>query len=112
MWVLDTLQTLIIQIGLLAGCLLCAKRIVVDQVMSVGDFVLFLSYVTQLYGPLGYFGSYYKTIQKNFVDIEKLMDLFEENTEERQECRVVGSGTMELLAHDSTIEFRICTLTR
>jgi ABC-type multidrug transport system fused ATPase/permease subunit len=81
MWVLDVLQTLIIQFGLLAGCLLCAKRIIIDKTMTVGDFVLFLSYVTQLYGPLGYFGSYYKTIQKNFVDMEKLMDLFDEEKE-------------------------------
>jgi ABC-type transport system involved in Fe-S cluster assembly fused permease/ATPase subunit len=81
MWILDGLQNVIIQGGLLAGCLLCAKRILIDQTMTVGDFVLFLSYMTQLYGPLNYFGNYYKTIQKNFVDMEKLMDLFEEKLE-------------------------------
>jgi ATP-binding cassette subfamily B (MDR/TAP) protein 6 len=81
MWILDGLQNFIIQGGLLAGCLLCAKRILMDKTMTVGDFVLFLSYMTQLYGPLNYFGNYYKTIQKNFVDMEKLMDLFEEKLE-------------------------------
>lgn len=54
--VLNTAQNVIIQVGLLAGCLLCAKRITIDRTMTVGDFVLYLSYITQLYGPLNWFG--------------------------------------------------------
>ena len=38
MWLLDSLQNIIINTGLLVGCLLCAKRILIDQVMTVGDF--------------------------------------------------------------------------
>jgi ATP-binding cassette subfamily B (MDR/TAP) protein 6 len=53
--ILNTIQCTVIQLGLLAGCLLCAKR-VVDGSMTVGDFVLFMSYITQLYGPLNWFG--------------------------------------------------------
>jgi len=53
---LNTTQNIIMQIGLLAGCLLCAKRIVIDKTMTVGDFVLYLSYITQVWGPLNYFG--------------------------------------------------------
>jgi ATP-binding cassette, subfamily B (MDR/TAP), member 6 len=56
MWILDTLQNLIIHAGLLSGSMLCAKRILIDQSMTVGDFVLYLSYLTQLYEPLNYFG--------------------------------------------------------
>ena len=63
MWLLDSVQNIIIQVGLLAGCLLCAKRVLIDKTMAVGDFVLYLSYLTQLYEPLNYFGNYYKTIQ-------------------------------------------------
>ncbi|KAJ3217212.1 Homocysteine S-methyltransferase 1 [Dinochytrium kinnereticum] len=78
---LNMAQTFIIQAGLLVGCLLCAKRIVVDGTMVLGDFVLYLTYITQLYGPLNWFGNYYRVIQKNFVDMEKMLDLFEENVE-------------------------------
>lgn len=56
LWVLDGVQNVIVQVGLLCGCLLCAKRIMIDQTMTVGDFVLYLSYITQLYGPLNWFG--------------------------------------------------------
>ncbi|KAJ3056312.1 Homocysteine S-methyltransferase 1 [Rhizophlyctis rosea] len=81
LWVLNTTQNFIIQIGLVVGCLLCAKRIIVDQTMTVSDFVLYLSYITQLYGPLNWFGNYYRQIQKNFVDMEKMLDLFKEPVE-------------------------------
>ncbi|KAJ3109039.1 Homocysteine S-methyltransferase 1 [Phlyctochytrium planicorne] len=78
---LNMAQSLIIQFGLLVGCLLCAKRIVVDETMQIGDFVLYLTYITQLYGPLNWFGNYYRVIQKNFVDMEKMLDLLEEDIE-------------------------------
>ncbi|KAJ3277784.1 Homocysteine S-methyltransferase 1, partial [Borealophlyctis nickersoniae] len=81
LWVLNSTQNVIIQVGLLVGCLLCAKRIVFDQTMTVGDFVLYLTYITQLYGPLNWFGNYYRAIQKNFVDMEKMLDLFQEPIE-------------------------------
>jgi ABC-type transport system involved in Fe-S cluster assembly fused permease/ATPase subunit len=107
MWILDGLQNVIIQTGLIVGCLLCAKRILVDGTMTVGDFVLFLSYLTQLYGPLNYFGNYYKTIQKNFVDMEKMMDLFEESIEIEDSVDAVP-----LQLQHTAIEFSIHCLTR
>ncbi|KAJ3410394.1 Homocysteine S-methyltransferase 1 [Chytridiales sp. JEL 0842] len=79
--VLNTAQNLIIQAGLLIGCLLCARRIIVEGTMNLGDFVLYLTYITQLYVPLNYFGNYYRVIQKNFVDMEKMLDLLEESIE-------------------------------
>ncbi|KAJ3330284.1 ATP-binding cassette sub- B member 6, mitochondrial [Blyttiomyces sp. JEL0837] len=80
-WVLSTAQNLVIQGGLLAGCILCAKRILVDHTMDLGDFVLYYTYVNQLYGPLNFFGNAYRVIQKNFVDMEKMLDLFRHEVE-------------------------------
>ncbi|KAI9218365.1 hypothetical protein BC828DRAFT_388877 [Blastocladiella britannica] len=68
-------QNLIIQLGLLAGAMLCAYRVAVRRSMTVGEFILFISYITQLYGPLNSFGSYYRQLQKNFVDMESLLHL-------------------------------------
>ncbi|PIA18697.1 hypothetical protein COEREDRAFT_79698 [Coemansia reversa NRRL 1564] len=34
-----------------------------------------------LYGPLNWFGTYYRVIQKNFIDMEKLLELFDEPVE-------------------------------
>ncbi|KAJ2702629.1 ATP-binding cassette-type vacuolar membrane transporter Hmt1 [Coemansia sp. IMI 209128] len=73
---LNTGQNLIVQFGLLAGALLSAKR-VSEGKMTVGDFTMLLSYINQLYGPLNWFGTYYRIIQKNFIDMEKLLELFD-----------------------------------
>ncbi|KAJ2725018.1 ATP-binding cassette-type vacuolar membrane transporter Hmt1 [Coemansia sp. Benny D115] len=70
-------QNLIVQAGLLVGAILGAYRVYQGE-MTVGDFTMLLAYITQLYVPLSWFGSYYKTIQKNFIDMEKLLDLFKE----------------------------------
>mgnify|MGYP001807331395 CR=1 FL=1 len=40
---------------------------VADHSLTVGDSVLFLSLMAQLYGPLNFFGSYYRTIQQYMV---------------------------------------------
>jgi ABC-type transport system involved in Fe-S cluster assembly fused permease/ATPase subunit len=74
---LNTAQNVVITLGLLTGLLLCAKR-VVDHELTVGDFVAFITYLLQLYQPLNWFGTYYRVIQQNFVDMEKMLDLFEE----------------------------------
>ncbi|KAJ1900373.1 ATP-binding cassette-type vacuolar membrane transporter Hmt1 [Kickxella alabastrina] len=73
-------QNLIVQLGLLAGALLSAHRVYEGE-MTVGDFAMLLAYITQLYGPLTWFGTYYRVIQKNFIDMEKLLELFDEPIE-------------------------------
>lgn len=75
---LNTAQNIVITIGLFIGLLLTAKR-VQDHILKVGDFVLFLAYLLQLYQPLNWFGTYYRVIQQNFIDMEKMLDLFEED---------------------------------
>ncbi|CAG8506513.1 9915_t:CDS:10, partial [Scutellospora calospora] len=80
LYILNTAQNVTIQFGLLAGLLLCAIRIAKNE-MSIGDFVMYLSYILQLYAPLNWFGNYYRTIQKNFVDMEKMLDLLQEPPE-------------------------------
>ncbi|KAJ3359688.1 Homocysteine S-methyltransferase 1 [Kappamyces sp. JEL0680] len=75
---LNTAQNVVITLGLLSGLLICAKR-VQDHQLSVGDFVGFITYLLQLYQPLNWFGTYYRVIQQNFVDMEKMLELFEKN---------------------------------
>ncbi|RUS34342.1 ABC transporter type 1, transmembrane domain-containing protein, partial [Jimgerdemannia flammicorona] len=48
---ISTVQNVILQVGLLTGCLLCARRVTMGT-MTVGDFVAYIGYMTQLYGPL------------------------------------------------------------
>jgi len=95
--ILNSAQNFVIALGLLVGCLLCAKRIV-DGQLNVGDFVLFITYLQQLYQPLNWFGTYYRMINQNFIDMEKMLDLFKENPEIKDDPDAkplhVDSGTV------------------
>ena len=54
---LNSCQNLVITLGLLVGSLMVVRRIVLDGTMNVGDFVLFVAYLQQLYQPLNWFGT-------------------------------------------------------
>ncbi|XP_014664241.1 PREDICTED: ATP-binding cassette sub-family B member 6, mitochondrial-like, partial [Priapulus caudatus] len=56
---LNMVQSIVINAGLLAGTLYCASLIVNARTLTVGDYVLFSSYILQLYVPLNWFGTYY-----------------------------------------------------
>ncbi|XP_037705645.1 ATP-binding cassette sub-family B member 6, mitochondrial [Choloepus didactylus] len=77
---LNQTQNLVIGVGLLAGSLLCTY-FVSEQKLQVGDFVLFGTYIIQLYMPLNWFGTYYRIIQANFIDMENMFDLLKEEKE-------------------------------
>ncbi|KAK0175312.1 hypothetical protein PV327_009070 [Microctonus hyperodae] len=79
--ILNTMQNIIVCAGLLAGSLLCLDLIVYEKTLTVGDYVLFASYIIQLYVPLNWFGTYYRAIQKNFIDMENMFDLLREEQE-------------------------------
>lgn len=59
---LNTMQNLVISGGLLAGSLLCVYLVVTHKGLTVGDYVLFSSYILQLYVPLNWFGTYYRQV--------------------------------------------------
>ncbi|KAK3811350.1 MAG: P-loop containing nucleoside triphosphate hydrolase protein [Linnemannia elongata] len=73
--ILNTTLNVVIQGGLAAGCLLCAQR-VTQKEMAVNDFVMYYAYIFQLYGPLDQFGASYRYLQKLFVDMEMMLDVF------------------------------------
>ncbi|KAM3585387.1 uncharacterized protein V6R79_016624 [Siganus canaliculatus] len=97
---LNQTQNLIIGSGLLAGSLLCAY-FVTEGKFQVGDFVLFGTYIIQLYTPLNWFGTYYRMIQNSFIDMESMFKLFEEEEEVRDE---VNAGN--LLFKQGKMEFK------
>ncbi|XP_036400991.1 ATP-binding cassette, sub-family B (MDR/TAP), member 6a [Megalops cyprinoides] len=77
---LNQTQNVIIGAGLLAGSLLCAY-FVTENKFQVGDYVLFGTYIIQLYTPLNWFGTYYRMIQNSFIDMESMFKLFTEEAE-------------------------------
>ncbi|KAM9328441.1 ATP-binding cassette sub-family B member 6-like [Pholidichthys leucotaenia] len=96
---LNQSQNLVIGSGLLAGSLLCAY-FVTEGKLQVGDFVLFGTYILQLYSPLEWFGTYYRLIQNAFIDMENMFKLFEEEEEVKDE---VNAGTLHY--YQGKVEF-------
>ncbi|CAJ0942397.1 unnamed protein product, partial [Mesorhabditis belari] len=78
---LNFTQNSIIGLGLVAGSLLVAYLISVDRRLTVGDYVLFTTYILQLYSPLNFFGTVYRTIQRSFIDMENMFDLMRQDVE-------------------------------
>ncbi|XP_044763694.1 ATP-binding cassette sub-family B member 6 [Coccinella septempunctata] len=98
--ILNTVQNVIICGGLLIGSLLCVHMVVDTHELTVGDYVLFASYIVQLYVPLNWFGSYYRAIQKNFVDMENMFDLLKEEEEV-----IDAPGAGPLVVKKGVVEF-------
>lgn len=59
--VLNFFQKTTMGIGLLSGSLICARNVYSGK-LTVGDYILFISYVEQLYGPLNALGMYYRSV--------------------------------------------------
>uniref|UniRef100_A0A672RX56 ATP-binding cassette sub-family B member 6 n=1 Tax=Sinocyclocheilus grahami TaxID=75366 RepID=A0A672RX56_SINGR len=88
---LNQTQNLIIGLGLLTGSLLCAY-FVTEGKFQVGDYVLFGTYIIQLYTPLNWFGTYYRMIQNSFIDMESMFKLFTEEEEVKDD---VNAGNLD-----------------
>lgn len=71
---LNVAQSLIIFSGLAAGLSVCTSGIAQGH-LTVGDAVLFVTLMQQLYAPLNFFGSYYRMIQQSVIDMESMFDL-------------------------------------
>jgi ABC-type transport system involved in Fe-S cluster assembly fused permease/ATPase subunit len=73
-------QSAIIAIGLVLVMGLSAQRILQGQA-TIGDFVLINTYMLQLYMPLNFLGTAYRTLTQALVDMEKMFILLEEKSD-------------------------------
>ena len=90
-----------ITLGLFAGLFICVQR-VSQKSLTVGDFVSFIAYLLQLYQPLNWFGTYYRVIQQNFIDMEKMLDLLDMNESIQDD-----SDATDLILNGGSIVFGI-----
>lgn len=88
--VLNVGQGFIIAIGLIA-LLWFAAIDVVEQTMTVGDFVLVNSYLIQLYIPLNILGFAYREIKLALVDMEQMFNLLDvpQDVQDKPESRTI-----------------------
>jgi len=100
---LNFAQSFIMNGGLLAGSLL-AGYMVSEDTKTVGDYVLFGTYIMQLMGPLNWLGTLYRVIQESFVNMENMLDLMDEPIEVSD-----VSNAPDLITTRGKIEFKDVT---
>lgn len=101
---LNALQSMVIVTGLIGGCMLCAWAVVHGLnglELSSGDYVLFGTYIIQLFSPLNWLGTYYRMIQQSFIDMENMFELLNEEEEIKD---IPGAKALEL--KEGKIEFK------
>ncbi|KXZ43254.1 hypothetical protein GPECTOR_96g720 [Gonium pectorale] len=87
---LSITQASVVWMGLAAG-MVVAVRGVVSRSLTVGDAVLFITMMNQLYVPLTFFGSYYRQVQKALIDMENMFELLDTDPSVRDPP---GAGTL------------------
>ena len=75
---MNTIQNLVFMLGLIVVCFIAAYQVTIG-LLKVGAFVVILQYMTQLQGPLNFFGTFYRMIQNNMINSERMLELFKEN---------------------------------
>jgi ABC-type transport system involved in Fe-S cluster assembly fused permease/ATPase subunit len=85
-------QAVIISGGLIA-VMSMAGRGVVGGTMTVGDFVLVMTYLIQLYTPLDFLGYVYREVKQSLTDMEVLFGLMQVTPEIRDRA---GAGDLKI----------------
>jgi len=92
-------QNLVFTAGLMITCFIAAYQVSIGQ-LKVGKFVALLTYMSQLQGPLNFFGTFYRMIQSAMINAERMLELFKEK------ATVIDSPTAkELPLCDGGINF-------
>ena len=75
--IMNVSQNLVFVIGLLVATLIAAYQVSIGQ-RKVGDFTQLIIYMSQLQGPLNFFGTFYRSIQFAMINSERMLELFKE----------------------------------
>ncbi|KAF8972932.1 hypothetical protein BDZ97DRAFT_1778410 [Flammula alnicola] len=97
---LNLVQNFIITSGLLIGSLMVAREITSGAKHQASKFIIFITYLAQLYGPLNQLGYIYRSVNQSLVDTEKLLALLNEPTEVNDK-----ENAPNLVVYDGEIEF-------
>lgn len=68
-------QTFVFTSGMLIVTAIAAYEVVAGS-RDISQFVMVLTYLNQLQGPLNFFGSFYRTVQQAMISGERLLELF------------------------------------
>ncbi|KAI5459904.1 hypothetical protein BGZ63DRAFT_360270 [Mariannaea sp. PMI_226] len=75
MVMMNICQTLVFNLGRIIAASVCGWQVAVGA-RTPGDWFTVVSYLTQLQGPLNFFGTFYRTVQQAMISGERLLELF------------------------------------
>jgi ABC-type transport system involved in Fe-S cluster assembly fused permease/ATPase subunit len=75
MMMMNICQTVVFNLGRIIAALVCGWQCAMG-LRSTGDWFMVVSYLTQLQGPLNFFGTFYRTVQQAMISGERLLELF------------------------------------
>ncbi|KAH0594890.1 hypothetical protein MHUMG1_07187 [Metarhizium humberi] len=75
MVMMNICQTLVFNLGRIVASLVCGWQVVVG-VRTTGEWFTVVAFLTQLQGPLNFFGTFYRTVQQAMISGERLLELF------------------------------------
>ncbi|KAI9167453.1 Heavy metal tolerance protein [Paramyrothecium foliicola] len=75
MVLMNICQTIVYNLGRLLATAVCGWQVIAGT-RNAGDLFTVISYLTQLQGPLNFFGTFYRTVQQAMISGERLLELF------------------------------------
>lgn len=97
--ILNAGQAIIFTMGLTI-CMALSAAAVVDGTASVGQFIMVNALMLQLFIPLNFMGMVYREIKQGVTDIERMMDVLEEQPEVPDRA-----GATPLIVRGGTVRF-------
>ncbi|MGE0650520.1 MAG: ABC transporter ATP-binding protein/permease [Alphaproteobacteria bacterium] len=94
-------QSLIVALGLIAVMVMAGNGVAAGT-MTVGDFVLVMTYLMQLYMPLDFLGYVYREVKQSLTDMEVLFNLMQVRPEitDRPEAKALVARGGEVVFDD------------
>ncbi|KAF3762503.1 hypothetical protein M406DRAFT_226034, partial [Cryphonectria parasitica EP155] len=97
----QALQYLVLSAGLLAGLFLAVWQVTQEHSIDASDFVVLLTYWSQLVTPLNFFAGLGKTVNRDLIDAERLLEIME------TQSKVISKpGAPSFQLKEGSIEFR------
>jgi ABC-type multidrug transport system fused ATPase/permease subunit len=93
-------QAIVIACGLTATLILSYNDILSND-LNIGDFIVFNTYILQIYVPLGFLGTFWRFIRQAWTDIELVLDILEQDQAIKEEENPIKANI-----HSGEIEFK------
>mmetsp|Transcript_11075 Transcript_11075/g.16833 ORF Transcript_11075/g.16833 Transcript_11075/m.16833 type:complete len:259 (+) Transcript_11075:657-1433(+) len=98
--VLNMSQTIVVVLSLVSSLVLAYMSILLGK-LTISDFIVFNTYILQVYIPLGFLGTFWRFIRQNWTDVELVLDILTQDEHIKEDKYPVKANV-----HSGEIEFR------